>query len=192
MRRQMIITLSQMAAFFADREGGEIDALKLMKLLYLADRESMRRDSRVISNDDMFSLPNGPILRKAAELMQDQADVSEQAVWNRWFSARTPGSSNLKLCSTVSENKLNYFSELDRETLQIVWNEFGHMTGRELSDYTHDHCNEWKNPPNGAPTPIEEIDVLRAGGVDEKYVQHLSEEIKTGKALCRENAGTPV
>ncbi len=192
MRRQMIITLSQMAAFFADREGGEIDALKLMKLLYLADRESMRRACYVISNDDMFSLPNGPILRKAAELMQDQADVSEQAVWNRWFAARTPGSSNLKLCTTVSENKLNYFSEMNREILQIVWDKFGHMTGRQLSDYTHDHCNEWKNPPNGAPQIIEEIDVLRAVGFNEEHAHNLAEEIKIGKALCRENAGTPV
>jgi uncharacterized phage-associated protein len=188
----MIITLSQMAAFFADREGGEIDALKLMKLLYLADRESMRRACYVISNDDMFSLPNGPILRKAAELMQDQADVSEQAVWNRWFSARTPGSSNLKLCTTVSENKLNYFSEMNREILQIVWDKFGQMTGRQLSDYTHDHCNEWKNPPNGAPQIIEEIDVLRAVGTDEKYAHNIAEDIKHGKALCRAYAETPV
>ena len=184
MRKQMIITLVQMAAFFADRAGNEIDLLKLMKLLYLADRESMRRYGYSLSNDDMFSLPHGPILSKAYRLANQDAAAQEQRIWGEWFAERASGDVTVKLRVKVSREKLNYFSDMDREILQSVWDEFGQMTGRQLRQYTHEHCKEWSDP-RGSRKPIEEIDVLRAVGIDEQQARHIAGEIQHGKALCR-------
>lgn len=43
--------VAQMAAFLLDHGKGRMSYLKLMKLLYLADRESMRRHGEAISGD---------------------------------------------------------------------------------------------------------------------------------------------
>ena len=187
MRKRMIMTLAQMAAFFADSEGGEINVLKLMKLLYLADRESMRRHGHSISNDDMFSLPHGPILSKAYRLANQEAAAAEQQIWREWFADRIQGDRALTLCTSVSREKLNYFSELDIEILQAVWNQFGKMNQWQLRDYTHTHCKEWCDP-HGSRKPIEEIEVLRAIGIDEAEALLIAERIKDDKALCREYA----
>ena len=43
--------ISQMAAFFTQQQGGVINVMKLIKLMYLSDRESMRLYGEPISFD---------------------------------------------------------------------------------------------------------------------------------------------
>ncbi len=184
MQRRMIMLLSQMSAFFAEREGGEIEILKLMKLLYLTERESFRRRGRSITNDEMYSLPHGPILSKAYDLARHKANPREQHEWNKWFAERASGDVNVKLRCPVSMDELDYFSQRDEEMVNNIWNQFGKMSAWQLRNYTHEHCKEWIDP-HGSCKRIEEIDVLRAVGVEEEEALGLAEAIKDDKALCR-------
>ena len=52
---------AQMAAFMLIRCGGQMSHLKLMKLLYLADREAVKRYGRSISEDYAVAMPHGPL-----------------------------------------------------------------------------------------------------------------------------------
>jgi len=52
---------AQIAAFFTKQEGGRIAHIKLIKLLYIADRTSMEESNFPITYDTMKSLPHGPI-----------------------------------------------------------------------------------------------------------------------------------
>ena len=50
----------------------------LLKLLYLADRESLRETGRPISGDRHYTLPHGPVLSKIYNLMNTAEDFPEQ------------------------------------------------------------------------------------------------------------------
>jgi len=52
--------------------------LKLMKLLYLADRESMRRNGRPISGDRYVSMDHGPVLSQTLNLINGARKFEEQ------------------------------------------------------------------------------------------------------------------
>jgi uncharacterized phage-associated protein len=53
--------VAQMAAYLLSREKGRMNHLKLMKLLYLADRESMKRHGQPISGDRFVAMDHGPV-----------------------------------------------------------------------------------------------------------------------------------
>jgi uncharacterized phage-associated protein len=54
--------VAQMAAFFLHEGRDCMPLLKLIKLLYLADRESLRLHGMPISGDLVVAMPHGPVL----------------------------------------------------------------------------------------------------------------------------------
>jgi uncharacterized phage-associated protein len=52
---------AQISAYFADKEGGSIEKLKLIKLIYLAEREFVKRHGLPMLYDEFFSLKDGPV-----------------------------------------------------------------------------------------------------------------------------------
>ena len=62
--------VAQMAAFFLNQTSEkQMSRLKLMKLLYLAERESVRYSGFSMSDDKFLSMPHGPVLSMTLELM---------------------------------------------------------------------------------------------------------------------------
>lgn len=53
---------AQAAAFLLHKAGGRLPLLKLMKLLYLSERESLQKYGDTITGDTFVSMPNGPVL----------------------------------------------------------------------------------------------------------------------------------
>ena len=52
---------AQVGAYFAKASGGKINVLKLVKLIYLADRHSMELYDAPILNDVFVSMNKGPV-----------------------------------------------------------------------------------------------------------------------------------
>lgn len=80
--------VAQMAAYLLARRGGRMShlkLLKLMKLLYLSDREQMRRSGYPISGDRMVSMPHGPVLSMTLNFMDGDVESSPGG-WNDWVS----------------------------------------------------------------------------------------------------------
>ena len=175
--------LTQMAAFFADKEGGSINRLKLMKLMYLADREAMLRYGSPISLDNMVSMQYGPVLSRALNLSRRREGNASQDIWDSWISDR--GNYAVELIENLEHKDLDYISEADLDVLESVWEKFGHMDGWELRDFTHKHCAEWKDSKNSErkSTQIEDIDVFRAVGIEEKEAVTLAKELRAERAL---------
>jgi uncharacterized phage-associated protein len=152
-----------MAAFFTQKQGGTIAVLKLIKLLYLSDRESMDRYGAPISFDYMTSLRHGPILSTTKNLIDGDFASPQDEKWEEWFSGRENYDVSIK--RSFDRNDLDHLSDADLAVLQTVWERFGHMSKWELRDYTHRHCPEWTDP-HGSSLPIKEIDLLRILGTD--------------------------
>ena len=176
-------TLTQMAAFFVDKEGEPISVLKLVKLAYLADREAMYRYGFPLSLDNMVSMQHGPVLSHMLNLINRDVAKVESDVWDQWISPRENDKVALKKQFTRSD--LDYISENDLVVLEDVWKKFGHMDQWQLRDYTHDKCSEWRDPVNSGSRsmPIDEIDVFRAVGIEEKEALELAKEVRAERSL---------
>ncbi|GMQ79087.1 MAG: Panacea domain-containing protein [Anaerolineae bacterium] len=172
---------AQMAAFFLGRRGGAMSHLKLMKLLYLADREAMRQFEFPISGDHMVSMPHGPVLSMTLNYMDGNIESSPGG-WEEWISAKE--NHELSLRQPVQREALDELSDADIDILETVWTQFGHMSRWEIRDYTHDNCPEWSDP-NGSSKPISPKDVFLALGRSSDVAEELDADIEAERSLNR-------
>ncbi len=139
---------AQVAAFFALQERGEINILKLIKLIYMADRKFMELYDTPILNDQLVSMPHGPV----NSITYDFASGSEEAPeWNEFLVGRARYM--VGLARDLAESDLDELSRAELRVLETTWAELGHMDRFEIRDYTHNNCPEWENP-NGSSTSI--------------------------------------
>ena len=173
--------IAQMSAFFAAKQGDTIKTLKLVKLLYLADRESMIRYGMPISFDYAYSMDNGPMLSGALDFVNGFVeDRSATAKWEEWISNRD--NHQVSLNRRFGRNDLDELSEADLDVLETIWKQFGHLDQWQLVKYTHEHCPEWKDP-GGSAVPISETDIFLATGSSSQEAAELSENIKVQRKL---------
>lgn len=171
--------VAQMAAFLLSQDGVRMAHLKLMKLLYLADREAMGRYGAPISGDRIVAMPHGPVLSMTLNFM-DGDEKSSPDGWDTLISAKE--NNELSLKHPVTRDELDELSQADIDVLAAVWKQFGHMDKWAIRDYTHDHCPEWTDP-NGSSNPIPYANVFRALGRSENVAMELGARIEAERSL---------
>ena len=120
----------EVAAFFLrKKEGLAMAYYDLIKLMYLAEREQMRRKGRTITGDELYSLPWGPILSSAL----DSVRLNKGDEWSDFIQT----DATLKRSTLVKDAPPAKISKGELKVLESVWDEFGHMDGPELMRYTH-------------------------------------------------------
>jgi len=169
---------AQAAAFFLHKAGGRLPLLKLMKLLYLAERESLRVYGEPISGDHLVSMPQGPVLSKTLDMMNGWGGQT-QGGWNEWIEDRSGYELALRDPSMIRtpQQDLLALSDGDLEVLEVVWTRFGHMGAFALVEYTHSSaCPEWEDPQGSSyPIPIERV--LHAVGYREPSIRAVQEHL---------------
>lgn len=173
--------VSQMAAYFLEKRGGRMSHLKLIKLLYLSDRESMNRYGWPITGDHIVAMPHGPVLSMTLNYMDGNIESSKGG-WESYISAKS--NHEVTLRREVHTKDLDELSNAEIEVLDSVWQQFGKMSRWQLRDYTHEHCPEWKDP-DGSSIPIDFKDVLIALGKTEDEARDMSAAIEEQKKIDR-------
>ena len=164
---------TQMAAYFISHEGGEISKLKLIKLLYLAERESLRQHGRVMTGDRFVAMPYGPVLSMTLDLANENALVDESSPW--YATIERKNNITLALRSQPAQKDYDELSESDIGILEKTFQNFGSMSPYEIRDFTHD-LPEYEDP-QGTSAPISYRKILKA--LDE----YTDDEIK---AICEQ------
>ena len=170
---------AQAAAFLLYRAGGRLPLLKLMKLMYLAERESLRLHGEPITGDKLVSMPHGPVLSMTYEHMNGALECAPGG-WDCWIEDRSGHDLALKDQSMIRtpEQDLLELSEGDLEVLEQVWHRFGHMGKFALRDYTHSAaCPEWQDP-QGSSKPISLETLFRALGYSDKGIESAVEHLR--------------
>ena len=170
--------VTQMAAYLLIKNSGQMAYIKLLKLLYLAERNAMAKWGSSMSGDRFVSMPHGPVLSQTYDLIRNHS--SEISFWQRWIQ----GERNYEV-SLNKSIKLDDLDELSRSELKILDNvfiEFGSMDKFEIVDYTHDYCTEWVNP-NGSSFPIKPESILRAVGKNDEQISQLVIKYKEDQQL---------
>src|SRR6266550_2908318 len=73
---------TESACEFLERAGGQINIMKLVKLLYLLDRLSLDRRGVPVVGGDYLSMRNGPVISEVMDLLN--AGRLEGETDNRW------------------------------------------------------------------------------------------------------------
>lgn len=152
------VKAAQVIAYLACKEPGKtLDVLKAIKLVYLADRESIAQFGAPILDESRVSMPHGPVNSQTYSHINGEHDL-DACGWSAYLENRA--NHQLAVKDDVSEDDLEELSEADIKCLDAVWSEFGHMGKWQLRDWTHEKDNvpEWEDPHGSSmPIPLERI-----------------------------------
>jgi len=183
---------AQTAAYFLHMAGGRLPLLKLMKLLYLAERESYRRHGEPIIGGRLVCMPHGPVLSVTLNIVDGWAGHST-GDWDGWIEDRSRHELALRDPSRIrNEQDLRALSDDDVNILHAIWNRFGHFGESELVEYTHSPaCPEWEDPQGSSlPLPLERL--LRAVGYNDEGVSSIIEHNKERESIQKIWMDSPV
>ncbi len=147
------IKATEATAYLLRRRGGRMSYLKLIKLLYLADREALNRWGIRLTTDRHVSMPKGPVVSNIYNLIIGEL---ESPYWSAHISPPV-GSFEIELrdepCST------GRLSRAEESLLYEIFDQYGHMNRWDLVKFTH-NLPEWQDP-NGSSLPISIEEILR-------------------------------
>lgn len=164
---------AQAAAFIIQQNGGPIDLIALIKLLYLADRRSLVETGMPITGDKMVNMPLGPVLSYTYDSAKLPREWKENKEWCEYLSDREGN----KIALTA-EPRLDDLSEYETDLLAETFQKYGRMGTWKLVDFTH-KLPEWHDP-EGSSTAIDHSEILRSSAVPEERIREIllaSEEV---------------
>lgn len=159
---------AQAAARLLDRHDGRMPYLKLIKLLYLADRQSLVESGTPITGDRFVSMDRGPVLSKVLDLIRADPRTGASA-WHEYVSP--PVNFEVSLLRPAEGDEL---SEYERDLLDRVVEEYGHMSRWDLVEHTHD-LPEWVDPA-GSAIDIDVTVILRGAGFTAEEIRAVREQ----------------
>jgi uncharacterized phage-associated protein len=149
-------TIQAIGVLFRADDVRSMNAMRLLKLLYIADRESLREVGRPIVGGSILALERGPVLAEVHDLIRGQH--REMPLWDEFLGLRNY---SLELRKDPDVGKLSRY-EIAR--LQEVARRHAADDEWALSRLTHGFAEWRKNDPGTASRPIPLPDVLEAVG----------------------------
>ena len=162
---------TEVAGQFLKREGGAMNIMKLVKLVYLLDRASVAKRGVPVVGGAYFSLPNGPITSEFLDLVNSGSLWGLQDCrWEEFISGRQNHDVEL-----IKDTGREHLADSEMELIEAVYAEHGTKSQWELRDWCHERCEEW--------TPLEEgrerislERIARAVGKTDEQIARLKEE----------------
>lgn len=178
--------VAQMAAFFLQQTPtGQMSHLKLMKLLYLAEREGLRCLGYSLTGDRWVSMPHGPVLSMTLNLMDGDMESGRDG-WESWVSDKADH--ELSLRRAVTPEAFDELSPAECDVLEAIWQQFGGLDKWTIRDWTHVHCAEWHDPL-GSSMPITPRVLVDALGFAPEVAQELVARLESDQVVDRLFAG---
>ncbi len=161
---------AQAASVLLDRHDGRMPYIKLIKLLYLADREALIETGVPITGDRFVSMKLGPVLSRVFDLIKEPSPA-EDSVWHSYV-AREYFDAVL-----VGPAETDHLSEYDEEVLGEIFDSCGSEKWPFVVARTH-ALPEWTDPGRSS-TPIEPEDILRYAGFSDEEVESVAAQAAT-------------
>jgi uncharacterized phage-associated protein len=161
---------TQATALLITKSGGSINYMKLIKLLYLTNREAMSRWGRPVVPDGYYSLPHGPILSRVLGLINEQLRPGTASFWKEHITA--PRDYTIQI---AEDPGFDEFSPREISLINEVFLKYGHMNEWDLVEWCHSNLKEWKDP-EGSCIEIEPAEILAVAGWKKEDIQTQLEE----------------
>jgi len=174
---------AESAAYLLHKAGGTLPLIKLVKLMYLAERLSFERYGEPLTGDRLVSMDHGPVLSRTLNHINGSVPSADGG-WDTWISGREDYNVALRDPSMIRspEQDLVGLSESDIEVLDQTWSEFGHWNRWALVEYMHTNCPEWEDP-DGSSKPITYDKLFAALGFSAEQAAALVERLSAQERL---------
>lgn len=144
---------TQAINYFALKDGGKVDKVKVIKLIFFADRFHLRKYGRLVTNDNYVAMKFGPVSSGTKDIIDANSSFIDPDIIE--YSSEYLSRDGYNIISEKSVD-LNVFSESDIEALEFAWNEFGKYNELTLKDLTH-HYPEWQKHESAINSGIKQI-----------------------------------
>jgi hypothetical protein len=136
----------QAITYLTHREGGKIDKVKAMKLMWLSDRFSLLNYATLITNDNYVAMPKGPVPSHTLDLINQPtsyATVSSEAMkYASDYLVLAEGQRSI--IEALKHPDLDCLSLSDKHSLDKVYSAYGSKDSDWLSEHSHSFP-EWAN-----------------------------------------------
>ena len=132
---------AQLAAAFVLRARRPVGVVKLVKLMYLVEREAMRRSVFPIVFDDIYAMRMGMALSRTFDLMKRKAGTPTNGEWERHITP--PSHRGIDVRRGVTDRSLDSLSPDDIEVIDYVWEHYGNKSRDDLVHGVHHGFAEW-------------------------------------------------
>lgn len=169
---------TEAASVLIELEGGEISYMKLLKLLYLADRKAYEEWERPITYDHYVSMDNGQVLNTTYRLVMRELDF-ENTYWSEYISEPT----DYDIQFEGKPPEINKLSPAEINLLNRIYDKFGKFDQWELADITH-ALPEYEDPEGSSiPTDLETL--LDALDYEKEDIGRIKDELKEEEKIKR-------
>ena len=167
-----IAKATEAACLLLEKSGGQINIMKLVKLMYLLDRLSLDRRGVPVTGGDYLSMRNGPVTSELLDLINAGRLAGEaDNRWEQCISDRRDHDVRLEQMPPR-----DHLSEAEVSLLDEIWSEHGGKDQWQLVEWCHAHCKEWMPVTDGCVA----IAVERIGevlGKEPQQMQRLRQEV---------------
>jgi uncharacterized phage-associated protein len=168
---------TEVACAFIKLEGGQINIMKLVKLIYLLDRLSIDRRGIPVVGGRYFSMRNGPVISEVLDLINAGAvEGSKDCRWNEYITARQGYDVGFN-----GEFEPENLAPSVMQLVQEIHKEHGQRDQWQLSDWCHQRCEEW-TPLDEGRQMISVEQIGRALGKSDMDIVRLAEDAQ--ESLC--------
>jgi uncharacterized phage-associated protein len=159
---------TEAAAVLLKFDNGKMEYLRLLKLLYIADRESIAETGCPISLSRAVAMDYGPLSSEVYDLIKGER--SDESEWSRFIQAH---GHNLELLDDPGRGSL---SKYEIAKLNEVSRKYEHLTEWQIVEQTH-QFQEWIDnrpmPGSSKSIPIESI--LDAVGMSQQKEEIMAD-----------------
>jgi hypothetical protein len=172
------VKATQAAARFLRVSGRPIQYLALIKLLYKADREAIRRFGLPITTDKYVSMKLGPVTSNIYNRIKASADPTSHPTFWSAHIRRGGDPLFLELHLDPGDSELSLAEE---RLIDEIFAEDGAKDGFELAEECLRNFPEWKDPGSSSfPLPVE--DIVAALGLSEDEAANIEKLFEKQKA----------
>ncbi len=143
---------------------------KLLRLMYMADRERLLETGSTITGDRFFSLPYGPVLANVLDCIRGQ--VRDQD----WLEHFRKHENDIRMFIDPGDAEL---CRLDAEIIAALFHNFQNLDWQAMIEYCRKNLPEWRESAS-CNHPIEYRDILILAGKS-------GDEIRAIEELAAEN-----
>lgn len=152
---------------------GCLNYCKLIKLVYLCDREAFKLWELPISTDNYVSMDNGPVLSNLYDLILRKKNDEAQQYWNNFITLPE----NFEIRLRVNDIPYEELSNREIKLIQVIAEKFRKYKWWEMISYCHNPHNipEWKDP-GSTSIPIAIDEIFKALGKNDTEIQKIKED----------------
>lgn len=169
------------------KEGGEMDYRKLMSLLYMSVRICAQRQFEIYCNASLAITPDGPVLYEILEHLKGNKKSKLKYGWGFKLNKIEGYKVSVKPYVTDYFKHLGHLHEYFRNIMDEVYDEFGHMSHKQLSKYISDNFPECRNfhANKGLKPSLIDLNVLLEDlGYSRRDIKEFEEQMEHREGLA--------